>query len=233
MRGRASPHGRRGPTPFDTLGSSPPVAWSFSPARLNAVGAGPAAPRGRAEPACTTWSEKTPGGGHPEPAPGVAVLPGAELRHARSHIPGAVSCRTLGRRAPAVARTPLHKPFAMAPETLWHLLTNFFLRWCQAGFYRSFVRVPAGWRHAGLACEPSDPDRRRGRSATRRYRLGAGSATAPPPTRWPVTSASPGPPPTATADPAHARPGAGLICGVAEGVARRAAGGPPNGRARR
>ena len=59
MRGRASPQGRRGPAPEETLGSSPPVAWSFSPARLNAVGAGPAARRGRAEPACTTWSEKT------------------------------------------------------------------------------------------------------------------------------------------------------------------------------
>ncbi len=43
-------------TPWAAL---PPVAWSFSPARLNAVGAGPAARRGRAEPACTTWSEKT------------------------------------------------------------------------------------------------------------------------------------------------------------------------------
>jgi len=41
MRGRASPSRRRGPTPSDTLGSSPPVARSFSPARLNAVGAGP------------------------------------------------------------------------------------------------------------------------------------------------------------------------------------------------
>jgi len=144
MRGRASPHGRRGPTPFDTLGSSPPVAWSFSRARLNAVGAGPAARRGRAEPACTTWSEKTQARA-PGTAPGVAVLPGAELRHARSQIPGAVSCRTLGRRAPAAARTPLHKPFAMAPETLWHLLTNFFLRWCQRTLGTSW---PSSWAHA-------------------------------------------------------------------------------------
>ena len=59
MRGRASPHFRRGPAPPDTLGSSPPVARSFSPARLNAVGAGLPASRGQAEPACTTWSEKT------------------------------------------------------------------------------------------------------------------------------------------------------------------------------
>ena len=38
--GRASPLARRGPTSRDTLGSSPLVARSFSPARLNAVGAG-------------------------------------------------------------------------------------------------------------------------------------------------------------------------------------------------
>jgi hypothetical protein len=38
--GRASPPRRRGPTSYDTLGSSPLVARSFSPARLNAVGAG-------------------------------------------------------------------------------------------------------------------------------------------------------------------------------------------------
>ena len=51
MRGRASPSRRRGPTPCDTLGSSPPVARSFSPARLNAVGAGlPALTAGRPSP---------------------------------------------------------------------------------------------------------------------------------------------------------------------------------------
>jgi hypothetical protein len=54
MRGRASPHFRRGPAPPDTLGSSPPVARTFSPARLNAVGAGLPASRRQAEPACTT-----------------------------------------------------------------------------------------------------------------------------------------------------------------------------------
>ena len=52
--GESEPVRRRGPTPSDTLGSSPPVARSFSPARLNAVGAGLPAPRGQAEPACTT-----------------------------------------------------------------------------------------------------------------------------------------------------------------------------------
>ena len=40
-----------GTTPCDTLGSSPPVAWSFSPARLNAVGAGlPGLSMGRPSP---------------------------------------------------------------------------------------------------------------------------------------------------------------------------------------
>src|SRR5690349_14873113 len=58
--GESEPVPASGTTPYDTLGSSPPVARSFSPARLNAVGAGPAASGGpRAEPACTTWSEKT------------------------------------------------------------------------------------------------------------------------------------------------------------------------------
>ena len=52
--GKASPQTRRGPTSQETPGSRPLVARTFSPARLNAVGAGPPAPRGRAEPACTT-----------------------------------------------------------------------------------------------------------------------------------------------------------------------------------
>jgi hypothetical protein len=44
--GTASPQTRRGPTSQETLGSRPLVARAFSPARLNAVGAGPPAPRG-------------------------------------------------------------------------------------------------------------------------------------------------------------------------------------------
>ena len=86
-----------------------------------------------AEPACTTWSEKTRVAGTGEPAPGKAVPPGAGLRHARSRVPGPVSCGTLGRRAPAVARTPLHKPFATAPDNSPHRLTNIFLRWSELG----------------------------------------------------------------------------------------------------
>ena len=79
----------------------------------------------------------------------------------RSQIPGAVSCRTLGRRAPAVARTPLHKPFAMAPETLWHLLTNFFLRWCQPDRGRLC-------RHAAVGLAARRPIRRALRTASSR-----------------------------------------------------------------
>ena len=52
--GESEPVPASGTTPRDTLGSSPPVARSFSPARLNAVGAGLPASRGQAEPACTT-----------------------------------------------------------------------------------------------------------------------------------------------------------------------------------
>ena len=52
--GENEPAWPSGTTPLTTLGSSPPVARSFSPARLNAVGAGLPASRGHAEPACTT-----------------------------------------------------------------------------------------------------------------------------------------------------------------------------------
>ena len=49
--GESEPVPASGITPCDTLGSSPPVAWSFSPARLNAVGAGlPALAAGRPSP---------------------------------------------------------------------------------------------------------------------------------------------------------------------------------------
>src|SRR5690349_24915327 len=42
--GESEPVPASGTTPWNTLGSSPPVARSFSPARLNAVGAGLPAP---------------------------------------------------------------------------------------------------------------------------------------------------------------------------------------------
>ena len=48
--GESEPVPASGTTPCDTLGSSPPVARSFSPARLNAVGAGLPAPAGRPSP---------------------------------------------------------------------------------------------------------------------------------------------------------------------------------------
>ena len=84
MRGRASPYPRRGQTPCDTLGSSPPVARTFSPARLNAVGAGqPASPRaGRAR--LHYVEREDPGDGHPQPPRRNGHRPGAALHHARS-----------------------------------------------------------------------------------------------------------------------------------------------------
>jgi hypothetical protein len=65
-------------------------------------------PRPRAEPACTTWSEKTQAAGTPNRA-GEGRHPGTGLRHARSQHPGAARSQTAARRAPPVARTPLHK----------------------------------------------------------------------------------------------------------------------------
>ena len=51
MRGRASPSRRRGPPRATPWAALPPVAWSFSPARLNAVGAGlPGLSTGRPSP---------------------------------------------------------------------------------------------------------------------------------------------------------------------------------------
>ena len=67
-----------GPNP----GQLSPVARSFSPARLNAVGAGPAASAARAEPACTTWSEKTRVAGTPNRAG-----EGRPSRHGTSSCP--------------------------------------------------------------------------------------------------------------------------------------------------
>ena len=43
--------------------------------------------------------------------------------------PGAVSCGTPGRRAPAVARTPLHKTIRNGTRNSPHRLTKIFLRW--------------------------------------------------------------------------------------------------------
>ena len=116
-----------------TLGSSPPVAWSFSPARLNAVGAGPAASRGPRRARLHYVEREDPGGGHPNRAGDATVLPGAALRHARSQAPGAVSCGTRARQAPAVARTPFHKPVRNGTRNSPAPLDNFFLRWFLTG----------------------------------------------------------------------------------------------------
>ena len=48
--GESEPAKSSGTNPPETLGSSPPAARSFSPARLNAVGAGLPRIRGQAEP---------------------------------------------------------------------------------------------------------------------------------------------------------------------------------------
>ena len=135
-------------TPWAAL---PPLARSFSPARLNAAGEGPppqlAAP-GR--PRLHYAEREDPGGGHPEPRPQKAVLAGAELWHARSQDSGAVNFESGARRAPTVARTPVHKPFAMAPKLSLHCLTNRFLRWCQRGSADAAVRRVYGEKAQGI-----------------------------------------------------------------------------------
>ena len=102
MRGRASPSRRRGPTPWNTLGSSPPVAWSFSPARLNAVGAGlPAHPQaGRAR--LHYVEREDPGDGRLVPVPARhGHHAAADLQHARTSPHD---------RVPAPARAHRHHP---------------------------------------------------------------------------------------------------------------------------
>ena len=81
--------------PFDTLSSSPPVAWSFSPARLNAVGR-PAVPAAGPSPLALLWSEKTQLAGTPDRAARSRPFPGAGLRHALSQDSSAVSSETGG-----------------------------------------------------------------------------------------------------------------------------------------
>ena len=133
MRGRASPSRRRGPTPCDTLGSSPPVARSFSPARLNAVGAGlPASPRaGRAR--LHYVEREDPGDGHPQPPRGTAIVP-ARTSACPQPGPGIRAPAARPRQRPAVARTPAHK---LVPEAIRKLspnhLTDSLLRWCRRG----------------------------------------------------------------------------------------------------
>src|SRR5262249_22654051 len=81
----------------------------------------------RAETACTTWSEKTRVTGTRN-----------RTREDRPSRRGTSACPqpgpsppVPGRGAPDVARTPVHKPFAIAPETLRRRLTNLYLRWCR------------------------------------------------------------------------------------------------------
>src|SRR5882672_991154 len=70
-----------------------------------------------------------PGAGAPGTALGRPLSPARDFSMPAARTPGAARCETAARRTPAVARTPLHEPFAMAPETLQHRLTELFLRW--------------------------------------------------------------------------------------------------------
>ena len=133
QRGRTSPHGRRGPTPLTTLGSSPPVARSFSPARLNAVGAGLPASRGHAEPACTTWSEKTRvtgarnrAAGHPSSRRGPSPCPQSG--------PGSRPPAVVGHTSANRSKNPRsgHQP-QQQQKTSQSRLTELFLRWLSLG----------------------------------------------------------------------------------------------------
>ena len=122
--GRASPHFRRGPAPPDTLGSSPLVARSFSPARLNAVGAGVPAFCGHAEPACTTWSEKTRVTGAQDRA---TRRPSrrAELRHALNDVPGDRQSHATRHASATRSNNPRPRPSpAPTTETFTHRLTT-------------------------------------------------------------------------------------------------------------
>src|ERR1019366_3664311 len=165
MRGRASPYRRRGPTPCDTLGSSPPVARSFSPARLNAVGAGqPASPRaGRAR--LHYVEREDPGHRHAGNRP--AEHPSSPVRRfpmpsARPRYPSTPASQATP--APAVARTP------SSAASLPNHLTDSLLRWCRGfvlvigddggqrgdpqvgGGFAGRVLVPAAERGFDFAC---------------------------------------------------------------------------------
>ena len=122
VRGRTSPPVRRGPAPSRTLGSSSPVARGFSPARLNAVGAGPPASRGQAEPACTTWSEKTRVTERPDRAPGrhtPARGTSACPQPARSPVPLPPATYTgTSRSKNHQIRNPHHKSRKVSPAPL-------------------------------------------------------------------------------------------------------------------
>ena len=85
-----------------------------------------------------------PGSGHPNRAGDVTVLPGAALRHARGHAVRRGQLRNPGALAPAVARTPYHKPVRNGSRPLSVELDNFFLRWFGSGISVRAGCVP-GW----------------------------------------------------------------------------------------
>ena len=101
MRGTASPPSRRGPTPPETMGSCPPVARSFSPARLRAVGAGPPAHHAGGPSPLALRRARRPGLRAPRTAPRETI---ASARHFT--MPAArPACGPPRLPAPPVART--------------------------------------------------------------------------------------------------------------------------------
>src|SRR6266567_4516701 len=104
------------------MGSCPPVARSFSPARLHAVGAGLAR--------LHYVEREDPGDGHPGPRRATPP-PGAGLHHALNQATGP---RAAGRQPEATpARSNNHPGQGPAlqinAKTLRQRLTNFLLRW--------------------------------------------------------------------------------------------------------
>jgi len=134
MKGRASPHRRRGPTPCITPGSSPPVARSFSPARLNAVGAGvPASCRARR--ARLHYVEREdPGGLAPPAARHHDHHAAADLRHATTDVPRTRILASPCTPTPPVAKPQLTTITAPATQIFPDRLTIIYLRWLCSAF---------------------------------------------------------------------------------------------------
>src|SRR5215472_661148 len=132
MRGRASPHRRRGPTPCITLGSSPPAARSFSPARLNAVGAGvPASCRARR--ARLHYVEREdPGGRAPRPRGTTTVTPPRNSAMPRSRPRTRILAPPRAHRRHPQQNPQVTTITAPATEVFPDRLTIVFLRWLGA-----------------------------------------------------------------------------------------------------
>ena len=135
MRGERARTAVGDPTPCLTLGSSPLVAWTFSPARLNAVGAGvPALCRARRARLHYVGRED-PGDGHRNRA--------AQRPPSRRGIPHARTRRTPGPAGPAAVKPQIRTHSLRAPETLRNRLTHRFLRWLSVSFEVGWLAVRA------------------------------------------------------------------------------------------